>query len=597
MIRTTILLVIISSFAFSQGKKYEFAKSYLENGQFEDAARLFGELYSENPDNENITEGLLSSYYALNRFSDMLEPLKIYSEKKNDPSLYALLGDIYWKTSKEDLARQTWEKTLKKYNDRVDAYQLIASAQNQNRLFQDAIDTYNLARKNFSDQNLFTEELIKSYVSIGDFKNGIELVIVSLDNNRSISAAQGRIYALMASDGAIEYIRSFLEKLADKNSKNLSYQELLAWFYNTTNNFEDAFEVYKRLDDLHGHRGRTIYKFAEEARKDENHQPAIKAYEFLIDNDKKYSKYFRGSLLGYAKSLEAGLKDQDSIDSEKLYEIIDRYEEIISDDEKSNLAEEAYFRIARIYKEQFMDFYKAINNYQAIIDNFNTTEKSAISSIEIGDIHLLQRNLDKAVNNYQFVIDKFPKALEDPRNLASYKLGLTKYYQGKSDEALKFLTPLGSVQNQNIANDALQLIYMIGENKDKPAAVDSLGVADFLAYSSFSPKDTLDAENAYRNIHKNFPATPAAEKSFQKLADLFFENDPKKTIEVIDQFLYLYPTSILVDEILILKAKSFEKLGDSASAQEIYNKLLVEHPNSIYLQQARDSIRRLRGEL
>jgi tetratricopeptide (TPR) repeat protein len=459
------------------------------------------------------------------------------------------------------------------------------------------IKTYLLARKNLKEPSIFSEELIKTYIAIGDFKNGSNEIIASLDNNRSISGAQGRLYALMATEEGLKYIGKYLEDLANSNSKNLTYQELLAWYYNTNKNFDGAFEVFKRLDDLRNSKGSTIYRFAEDARKDENFQPAITAYEYIIDNSKKYKKYFRSSLFGYAKCLESGLSKSGNISAEQIEEIIDRYEDIIADDPKSNLAEESYYRIGKIYKDISMNYEKAEEFFHNLINIFKNTNKAALSGLEIGEMYLLNGDLNKAQEKFYYVTDNFSKKVQGPKNTASFNLALTYFYSGNSTKALEILQPLIGVQNQNIANDALELTYLIADNKDLPAAIDSLGVARFFAFKAKSAEDTLNADLKFRNIHKAFPATPAAELAFKDLAKMYFDQSPAKTIEVIDQFLYLYPTSILVDEILMIKGKCYESIGDLSEAQSIYSKLLVEHPNSIYLQEARDSIRRLRGEL
>lgn len=596
MLRILITTLLLTILIFPQGKKYEFAKSYLENGNFKDAARLFGELYNEYPNDENVIAGFLQSNYALNQFSKMIPVLKPLVKKENDPQIYALLGDVYWKTSAPEKARQIWNTALDKFSDKFEIYQLIAETQSQNRLFEDAIETYQQARNALKDESIFSEELIKLYISIGSYKNGTKEVINTLNNNRSLAQAKGRLFALMAADGATEFIGSYLQELANKNPSSLLYQDLLAWFFNTTNNFNDAFEVYKRLDDLRNSRGGTLYKFAEDARKDENFSSALSAYEYIIDKRKKYNRYFRNSLLGYARTLEAQFSKQDSISEGKLVQIIDRYEDIIKDDSKSNLAEEAYFRIGTIYKNKLLNDSKAADYFNEVISRFSRSPKAALASIEIGEIKLRNNKIDEAVESFEYVLNNFPKNLNDERNLASYKLGITKYYQGKSQEAAKILAPLLNIENENIANDALTLSYMIGENKDNFAAVDSLGKADFLALRAKTSRDTFVVDNSYRNIHSNFAATPAAEKAFQKLAKFYFEDQPEKSIEVIDDFLFFYPTSILADETLMLKAKAYESLKKTAKAQDIYSMILVEYPNSIFLQEARDSIRRLRGE-
>ncbi|MDC1067625.1 tetratricopeptide repeat protein [Candidatus Kapabacteria bacterium] len=596
MLKILSIFILLTSLVFTQDKKYEFAKSYLDNGQFEDAARLFNELYLENPNDQKVVEGLISSLYSTNKYSELLPILEKYSPTTKDPGIEALLGDVYWKNSNIEKAKSTWDNTLKKYNKRVDAYKVVASAQSRNRLFDDAIQTYLTARKNLTDKLIFSDELIKLYISLGYYEDGSKETINGLNINRSVPTAQGRFYALMSTEGATEFIGTFLKNLADNNSKNLVFQDLLAWYFNTTKNYTDAFEVYKRLDQLRNSKGGTIFKFAETSRKDANYNSALIAYEYIIDNKSSYDRYLAKALFGYARTLEEEMDSKKFISEKNINRIIKRYEEIIDENPKSPLAEEAFFRIGTIFKDNINDYDKALEYFNKLINIFKNTEKSAYAILNIGDLYLLKGELKNATDTYLKVLSNYPSGMKNPRFKASYNLARAYYYQGNSEKSLENLQPLLAIQNENIANDAIQLTYLIAENKDFTEAADSLGRADFLSITALTIKDSLDVENAYYNINKKFPATPASERAYLNLSKFFIKNNPQKTISIIDDFLYLFPSSILIDEMLIMKAKSFIALGDKQEAQDTFSKILIDYPDSIYLQEARDSIRKLRGE-
>jgi TolA-binding protein len=57
-----------------------------------------------------------------------------------------------------------------------------------------------------------------------------------------------------------------------------------------------------------------------------------------------------------------------------------------------------------------------------------------------------------------------------------------------------------------------------------------------------------------------------------------------------------YPESIYADQALMLLGDSFAADGRKDDAIFTYTDLLTRFKNSIYLQQARDKIRRLRGD-
>ena len=66
----------------------------------------------------------------------------------------------------------------------------------------------------------------------------------------------------------------------------------------------------------------------------------------------------------------------------------------------------------------------------------------------------------------------------------------------------------------------------------------------------------------------------------------------------LEKLLELYPLDILVDNALLDLGRLYEdKLNDPEKAQQYYEKLLFEQSGSIFVPEARERFRRLRGDL
>ncbi|MBL7985043.1 MAG: tetratricopeptide repeat protein, partial [Flavobacteriales bacterium] len=65
----------------------------------------------------------------------------------------------------------------------------------------------------------------------------------------------------------------------------------------------------------------------------------------------------------------------------------------------------------------------------------------------------------------------------------------------------------------------------------------------------------------------------------------------------LEKVLELYPTDILVDNALLDLGKLYqEKLNDKVKAQGFYEKLMFEQSGSIFVPEARERFRALRGD-
>ena len=68
-------------------------------------------------------------------------------------------------------------------------------------------------------------------------------------------------------------------------------------------------------------------------------------------------------------------------------------------------------------------------------------------------------------------------------------------------------------------------------------------------------------------------------------------------ISFLEQISLKYKDGILVDNAIFKMAETYElRLGETKKAMELYEKILFDHPSSLYVNEARKRYRKLRGD-
>ena len=598
MKKTIYIILTLLSFShlFAQSeleRKHQFATSYLQNGQIEDAARLFTEIFNQEPSNPNYFKGLVESYKFLNRYEELIPFTESFMNNSKDPSLGILLGELYWRKGESEKAKRIWDETLNNSRNVGFIYNALVDTQMSLKLFSEAASTIMLGRQNTGENDLLNEELIKIYIATGDYKNCSVEIINDLLRNRSLPTAQGRIYALMYDQNAIDFLNSFLLEQARKMDKNILIQELLAWFFSTTGNNDDALDIYIRIDRLTNSEGREILKFANTANKDKSYDIALKAYEIIIDKD-QYQKYQRNALLGYAKTLENKFSDGLEMTDERAKQIIKRYQDFISNNRENSVSGEAWFRIGQIQVNHFKDFKKGLFSFEKAIDFDKGGALTANSAIEIANIYLIENDIDKAESSIISSIDLIRKNFRDEIASLKFMKARIEFYKGNIDETNKILTSLAKQFEYKTANDAIQLSLLLQVNKDHKDALIQYSKADlFKLQSKFN-----ESIEYFEKIKELAPQSNIAQISILEIASINFDNKIfEKSIEELEEFKFNYAASSLIDKALMLLGKSYKEMGKNSEAIQVFSQLLVDHPNSIYVNDARQKIRELRGEI
>jgi TolA-binding protein len=143
-----------------------------------------------------------------------------------------------------------------------------------------------------------------------------------------------------------------------------------------------------------------------------------------------------------------------------------------------------------------------------------------------------------------------------------------------------------------MVNDALELLLLIDANiADSVGAFLSYARAEYAAaqHHQAAAVDTLEA------LLQRFPRATITPQALFSLGNLYVgQQQFDLAIDNMRRILNKYPESVLGDRALFRLAEIYDVgLRDSRKAQEFYEQLLRDYPQSLYLEEARRRARAL----
>jgi tetratricopeptide (TPR) repeat protein len=597
-LKTLLISVLVLSGAvgsvFAQtDSRAKLAESYEQSGDWRNAARMYQELYDAYPNSDQYFTGVVRSLKALNQYSSLVPFVEEKLFKKKSVELYALYGEILWRTGKAQPADEAWQNAIDLAPKQQQTYITVAQSQIDTRLFDKAIATFKNARNYLDNDDIFTDELSELYTATGDYVNGTQEILKMYQAQPALmSLAQGRLSALMVSKEAAEHVREAVSRRADNNQKNLAVQRLFAWVLREANDPQTAITVYKKIDELAQAQGRELLMFAEASRNDGDLDIALKAYDAVMQKGKS-SPFFSTALYGYARALEQKIQANLKLDKSETEQIIKRYRSVVEEFPNTAVSAESQYRIGLLFARQLKDYNAALKEFNAVIAKYPQLVFAAEAGIEAGNIYLIQNDLEKAGESFKNVVKNHANRFPANADRAAYHLAELEYFRGNLDSAQTLFAQVSVRTGSDVANDALSKMVMIDGNKNFNNALKTFAEAELLE----TQEKWDNAVESFLKVTEQAPQAEIAEKSLLKAAEIrVLKAEFSEARKHLDTMLVRYPESIYADQALLLLGDCYVAEGRKDDALFTYTDLLTRFKNSIYLQEARDKIRRLRGD-
>ncbi|WP_372753827.1 tetratricopeptide repeat protein [Labilibaculum sp.] len=597
------ILILFSIFgsqsAFSQNNlqtESQLAFNFFRDKEYKPASSLFFNLHK-----------ITRSRTYFNYYIDCLIQLEDYQEaersikkeiKKNpdDQSFKIDLGYLYQKAGRND-------ENLQQYNEVLDDLAPIkseitntANAFIRKREYDFAIRTYQKGRILMQEENLFHLEMANIFLSQRNFEKMVTeyLLALSIDSSQ-LNSIQNHLQSALLQDidSSLDPIlkNQLLQKIQTETS-NITYKELLQWYFMQKKQFKAAFRQAKAIDLMGNEDGYRLIYLATAARTNDDFETALRCYQQIIAKGPSSRNYLTAQM-GYLETQYLIFQKQ-SADSILVWtELSKKYEQFLDQKKDVSLTSSAIIQYAHINSFYLNQSSEAIAILKKALNTGGLPQqKESELKLELADIMLFADEKWDAILLYA-QIEKSNK--NNPIGFeAKYKKAKVSYYMGELKWAKAQLDALKGSTSKLIANDALALSQLISNNTSLDTTYTAMKIyaeAEFLIYQK---KDSL-AISKLDELLKNHPGHSLTDEVYYLKFEIYRKgNNTEQALLCLSKIIEEHPYESLAAKALFKQAELYEEEKKKEKAMVNFKKIVTEYSNSIFSVEALKKLNQLR---
>ena len=595
-----LTLLLTGSLAMGQAvTDAQLGLQYYSNREFDKAAVLFERLYEKEPTHFNYTY-LFMSLLETNALNDAAKLVKKQSRKQPNELRYLVdEGYVLIRSNESKKAHKLFDKAIEELPADQRKVMELANAFMSRRENEYAIRTYQKGRQMLAPKYTFGMELAYLYESMANYEQMSREYLNQLDANPTMAnQIQARLQNSFKRDpeGRVsEAMRQALLERVQRNPDELIMSELMLWLTMQMKDFEMALIQAKALDRRLEENGGRVFNLATLSSSAEDYATATEAYQYVIDRSNNMELVARSRVALLQIEYEQLIRHH-PVDLKAMQALEKRYTTTLAEAGSSPLAFPLMRNLAHIRAFYLGDTEQAIAGLETLI-GYSASDPlmQAESKLELADIMLFTGEPWEASLLYSQV-DKAFKS-EPIGHEARFRGARLSFYLGEFDWARAQLDVLKAATSKLIANDAMALSLLITDNigaDSSTAALSAYAAADLLLFR----KHTAEAKAALDSMLLAFPGHEITDDVLLKKAEINVSNG--NFLEAAENYTRVsieFSEGVLADDALFKLGVLYEDyLKDKAKAMETFEKLLMEHPGSIFVIEARKRFRSLRGD-
>ena len=577
----------------------ELAEFYFNEGSYPQA-----KLYLDGIWKKNKTNAVYEMYYAtLLALDDFEMAEKVVKERlkrrhKNSRSTALVdLGSLYLHFNKRDEAMDAFIDALEELQPGRPAAVALANAFIKLDELDMALATYERAEKLGTVG--FDYELANLQGMRGDFEGMLNAYMSLLARQpnylRTVQNSLNRNLRLTTTEDNREMVRVALLRAIQNYPDQTVFPELLIWHFNQIQDFASSVIHAKALDLRLQEQGLRLMELGNTAQANGDRETALECYRYVASKGPSNPYFFtaRNEVL-QVKFDE--LTSQIPADLAAMGELAEAYAQSLRD-----LGVRSETALMVKDRAHLLAFYlnrseEAIRDLEDLLQSQDLNPRvAAACKLTLGDIYVFDGLIwDASLLFSQIVLDFG----DDPlAHEAKFRNARVSYYGGDFDWAQSQLDALKASTSKLISNDAIDLSLLITDNFN----LDTLT----LPMEMYARADLLrmqrkfnEARTTLDSLTLEFPGHTLDDEVLMMSADMFLEQGLLDTAMVLYQELVdLHFDDITGDDALWMLADlTHHRLGDLATAQSLYEKLLFDFPGSLHAVEARKRFRALRGD-
>lgn len=586
---TTFTTGVVVRPGSDDSEKYRIAMAYERSGDFRNAARLYQELHASDPRSDLYFSGVVRSLSGLGQYAALLPLAEKKAAATKSPSDAILVGTLYARQSKLDDARSWWKKARSLSED--DETTIVRIGRDQMDLFlhADALESFLAARARNGAANAYADEIFKLRSASGDVAGAVADVIASFTDDGDEIAAERRLSMLLSFDGGQKIIAENLAELPRTPVRNL---RLSAWFFRETKRWKEAFDVISQIDLRSAAPGSELLLFAEGARSAEQYDVALLAYDEVARRSKEANMVMTAAF-GSVRTLELRMRGASTVTSAEAADVIRRYDEIISRYGNNPLVADALYFSGLLYDDVLREMDPARDRLLRLTNTWKASSRSVDAALRLADMYLSMNQDNRAREVLNGVITGPKGLVGDRADMARIRLADILLWSGQLDSAKALYSPLAEASGSIASNDAIDRLILLNLALDDSASVKAIARAEGLVVR----RRHAEAVTVLEAVISGIRDLDLRDRSLLLCAkSCLAVGDTARAGVHLKKIIELNPDSIYGDRAIWLYAELVALRNEPLRAAQILETLLRNYPRSIIVPDARERIRRLRGD-
>lgn len=588
--RSFLFILSFLLFAELSAQEQQLAYRYYRSGEYEIAAAIYETLHKENPNNTSYSNYLIKCYQRL----ELFDKAQIFIETQLDrfPTQRHLLVEIgYNHQLQHDMvtAEKYYQHALEDENMINGSAYLIGKTFQDNHLLDYAITAFKKAMELNPKAN-FNYQLAFIYGEKGELDNMFRAYLDLIDKNEKyLPSVQNYMGQFITDDSQNEsniLLKQSLLKRSQNQPKDV-WNVLLSWMYTQQKDYLKAFVQEKALFRRNPESLDRMFNLGEITYENNAFKISTQVFDYILKNTNNIDFELAAKL--YKLEIDRSTDVSSDVIQKQFVALLNHY----------GFSPET-LRIQSVYAE-FLAFdlnqsQEAISLLKSALEyELDDFEEGLVKTI-LGDIYVYDGKFSTALIYYTQVQKKLKN--DELGQEARFKIAQTSYYKGDFDWAQNQLKILKKSTSQLIANDALDLNLLITDNATRDStkvALTQYAKAELLAFQN----KNQEALKILEGILVEFKEHSIIDEALFKQAELFEkEKQYYKAEQSYLDLIALNTQDILADDAHYKLGLLYEeRLENPEKAQEYYEKIIYDYPSSIYLVDARNKYRALRGDI
>lgn len=575
-------LWLCSSLVLAQQVEQErMARTFESGGDFRSAARIYLELLRESPTSKKYYDGVVRSLSELGEYPSLLSVSEEFLRRTPDFDAALIAAMAATKSNKP--AEVYFKQAEKLAGSSAERFADMGRMQASLFLFRLAATSYNKARELSGDNNDYAEQLYQMYSALGEYEKAVDEVVRIVRVTGDLSAAQGRLAALMTSEDGSAAVKKGITSLTDRDT---DMQRLKVWLLQHTGQWNEAYHLVQRLDAAENRRGNLILQFAESARRSGAFDVALEAYDNLQST---IGSVALSAAFGFVQTLDQRAQRSKVLSKSDARDLIRRYQSLVQRHSDHPVSADALLRVAELERNVFNDDQTARDVLVTLINRWRGTEASGKGALLLSDIYYGMGHANQAID----VLTSVEQLNVQTSDAAALRRADILLFQGAWTEAQNIYRDLAKRTQSVASNDAISRLILLLYAKD-----DSVTISRFIRGMELKLlRKHADAATAFREAGSGSREPDIADRCrIEEVRCLLDNADTASALSVLERIVQSVPESTVGDQALFIMADILEATGETTSAQAVLTTILVQYPRSILVPQARERIRKLRGD-